>query len=329
MNKITIQEQACYWLNLKEEKCPDFNNEEFLKWLNLKEEHLHIYKKEKELRNNIKDISKDMLKELRDEVFNELEETKKRRSLFKTIISYSIASCLLLLVSFSIFDFFKSPEVLYSQEFISKNKVISNIKLPDDSIISIDSNSILKIKYYEKTREVILEKGKAFFWVKSNKNRPFLINANVTNVEVIGTKFEVSNINNHVDVKVSEGRVKVAKIFNENKKPKFLALLEKGQEVSINNYGEIEELQNINISNIALWEKGKLIFKQDSLKNVMQEFRKYLDIEVEFETIQSSLYPISGEFEVNKFDDLLKSLPLLHPLLIEKNTNKIVIKEKF
>lgn len=326
---MTIQEQACFWLNLKNEKHPDFDNEEFLKWLNEKEEHFIAYKKEEDLRASIKSIPSDILKELSNEVFQEIEAEEKRRSFFKTIIPYSVAASLLLVLSFSVFNFFKGPEALYTKEFNTKNKVLSNIKLPDNSIISLDSNTILNIKYYEKTREVELIKGKAFFSVKSNRQRPFLINANHTNVEVIGTRFEVVNKNNLVDVNVEEGRVKVAKIFNESKKPRILALLEKGQKVSINKYGEIDKLQDISIRNIALWEKGKLIFKQDNLKDVMKEFSKYLDIKVEFETKLSSSYLITGEFEPNKFDNLLKSLPLIHPILIEKNSNKILIKEKF
>ncbi|QKJ22883.1 FecR family protein [Poseidonibacter lekithochrous] len=329
MNKVTIQEQACNWLNLKKEKCPTFNNEEFLVWLNEKEEHFSAYKKEEELRKNISAISNDVLKELSSEVFNEIKENKNRKILFKAIIPYSLAASLLLILSFSIFEMFKGPEVLYSKEFITKNKVLTNIKLKDNSIISLDSNTTLKIKYYEKSREVLLKKGKAFFWVKSNRNRPFLINANFTNVEVIGTKFEVSNINNRVDVNVKEGRVKVAKVFNKNKKPRILVLLEKGQKVSLNSNGEIDKLQNINVKSIAPWEQGKLIFKQDSLKNVMYEFSKHLDIDVKFETKKSSLYAITGEFNTNKFDNLLKSLPLIHPISIERTANKILIKEKF
>ena len=329
MNNMTIQEQACYWLNLKNEKHPDFDNEEFLKWLNENEEHFIAYKKEEELRTSIKSMPSDLLKELSSEVFQEIEAEEKRRSLFKTIIPYTIAASLLLVLSVSVFNFFKGPEVLYTKKFNSKNKVLSNIKLPDDSIISLDSNTVLNIKYYEKTREVELIKGKAFFSVKSNRQRPFLINSNHTNVEVIGTMFEVSNQNNLVNVNVKEGRVKVAKIFNESKKPRILALLEKGQKVSLNKYGEIDKLQDVSISSIALWEKGKLIFKQDSLKDVMNEFSKYLDIQVAFETKLSSSYLITGEFEANKFEDLLKSLPLIHPISIEKNSNKILIKEKF
>ena len=329
MNSMTIQEQACYWLNLKNEKCPNFNNEEFLIWLNEKEEHYLIYKKEEELRKSIKAISSDMLKELSSEVFKEIEETKKRKSLFKTIIPYSLVASLLFIVSFSIFEIFKGPEVLYSKEFSSKNKVLTNIKLHDDSIVSLDVNTVLKVKYYEKSREVLLEKGKAFFWVKSNKNRPFLINTNHTNIEIVGTKFEVSSINNQVDVSVKEGRVKVAKIFNKNKKPRILLLLEKGQKVSLNSYGEIDKLQNITIDSIARWEQKKLLFKQNSLKEVMSEFSKYLDIDVKFDTKKSSLYVITGEFHTSKLDDLLKSLPLIHPISIERISNKILIKEKF
>jgi len=327
--KTTIQEQACMWLSLQDEKHPSFNQNDLLIWLNEKEDHFIAFEKEKSLKNKIKNIPSSDLKKLSNDVFAEIEADKKRKKIFKTIIPYSIAASLLLVLSFTLLEFLKTPDVLYSKSLNSENRILNNIKLPDDSKISLYTNTSLNVSFYKKTREVSLLEGKAVFSVSSNKDRPFIIKTNHTNIQVIGTKFEVINDKNIVVINVKEGKVKVSRILKDGKKTRILTFLEKGQKVSLDKYGEIKKIEPISTSKIALWEQEKLIFNQTSLKEVMNTFSKFLDIKVHFKSKLSSSYLITGEFEVSKMDDLLKSLPLIHPIIIEKNKDKILIKDKF
>lgn len=330
MNKIlSIQEQACIWLSLQDEKHSSFKQEELLSWLNEKEEHYFAFEKEKSLKRKIKNLSKDILKELSQEIFEELKIEKKRKHLFKTILPYTIAASLLLLLSSGIFTYYKKEEILFQRSYMSQQKVIKNILLKDQSIISLDSNTKLSIKYYKNTREVNLEQGSVVFSVHSNKSRPFIIKTNHTSIEVLGTTFEVSNINGFVNIKVKEGKVKIAKIYNINKEGKILALLKKGEKISLNKQGDVLKLTHLDVNTIALWEQGKLIFEQTPLKEVMNEFAKYLDIKINFENTLLESYLISGEFDVNGFDNLLTTLPLIHPIHIRKNKNIVYIKNKF
>src|SRR4030095_3597284 len=85
-----------------------------------------------------------------------------------------------------------------------------NDTLPDGSVVTVNKNSSISYlsKFKGETRQVAL-KGEAFFSVKSNKEKPFVISVNDVLITVVGTSFNVKNINGNTEVVVESGIVKV------------------------------------------------------------------------------------------------------------------------
>ena len=64
--------------------------------------------------------------------------------------------------------------------------------LPDGTTVYLNTNSkIIFPKRFEKNKREITLKGEAFFEVTKDKNRPFIINVNEAQVEVLGTSFNI------------------------------------------------------------------------------------------------------------------------------------------
>ena len=84
--------------------------------------------------------------------------------------------------------------------------------LPDGSVVTVNKGSSISYpsKFKGKTREVAL-KGEAFFNVTPNKDKPFVISINDVQVTVVGTSFNVKNINGNTEVVVETGVVRVTK----------------------------------------------------------------------------------------------------------------------
>ena len=79
---------------------------------------------------------------------------------------------------------------------------------------------------------------------------------------------------------------------------------------------------------IAVWQKDKLLFEQTNLSNVVNEFSKYLDYKVSIENKELESLPITGEFSINDFENLMKSLSIIHPINIHKIDNTFYIRKK-
>jgi len=84
--------------------------------------------------------------------------------------------------------------------------------LPDGSLVTVNKGSSISYpsKFKGKTREVALT-GEAFFNVTPNKAKPFIISINDVQITVVGTSFNVKNINGSTEVVVETGIVKVTK----------------------------------------------------------------------------------------------------------------------
>lgn len=80
--------------------------------------------------------------------------------------------------------------------------------LPDGTKVFLNQNTTLSFTddFGQDTRTVVL-KGEAYFDVKRDENRPFIIQANGTEVKVLGTSFNVRAYDQKVNVAVTSGKV--------------------------------------------------------------------------------------------------------------------------
>jgi transmembrane sensor len=91
-------------------------------------------------------------------------------------------------------------------------QAVLNDTLPDGSVVTINKGSSISYnsKLKGETRKVKL-KGEAFFNVTPNKKKPFVISVNDVQITVVGTSFNVKNINGNTEVVVETGIVQVTR----------------------------------------------------------------------------------------------------------------------
>src|ERR1700722_12075628 len=82
--------------------------------------------------------------------------------------------------------------------------------LPDGSKVELGAGSRITTEYSEATRGVTVDSGEAFFSVKKDAQRPFVVSAGDLRVIAVGTAFNVRRGDDRVVVAVEEGKVRVA-----------------------------------------------------------------------------------------------------------------------
>src|SRR3546814_14557130 len=65
------------------------------------------------------------------------------------------------------------------------------IALEDGSIVTLNGNSAVQIRYEDDIRRVVLRRGEASFEVAHNSERPFVVSADGVKVRAVGTEFVV------------------------------------------------------------------------------------------------------------------------------------------
>lgn len=83
------------------------------------------------------------------------------------------------------------------------------LDLPDGSVVQLNTDSAIKVRYSEQERRVELLRGEAHFDVAKNPARPFIVAADRVAVRAVGTAFNVRLLSDAVDVLVTEGKVQV------------------------------------------------------------------------------------------------------------------------
>lgn len=198
------------------------------------------------------------------------------------------------------------------------------IFLPDGSLVFLNSNSSISYsKNFKNKRELELT-GEAYFEVKSNPEKPFLVETEKIKTRVLGTSFNIQAYkNSQTKVSVNTGKVEVdLKDISEK------IILIKNQQLSLNNpNGPV--LTKDNSEDFIAWTKNTIVLKNTSLGEAAKILENWYDIEINFTNKELQELKISGKFKNEKFINILKSIAIVKQLEIELLTeNQILIREK-
>ena len=122
--------------------------------------------------------------------------------------------------------------------------------------------------------------GEAYFEVAKNASMPFKVIAGSSEVEVLGTHFNINSYMDESSVKTTllEGLVKVS-VTGNNQSPKFLKA---GQQTAINKDGKISVSNNADLDEAVAWKNGRLQFNSADLKSILRQISRWYDVDVEY-----------------------------------------------
>lgn len=318
----TIEQQATLWLIKEKDGLSKIEQNELNSWLNDNTDHQNAYDFNKMLQTSFQTLPSDMLEELSTKTNKGASRTK----IIEVIKPLAFAAMILLTLSIGMFRYLDDSKPVYMDDYITKNQINKKIFLPDDSTIVMDVKSKINIVFYKNTREVEFLKGKAIFSIAKDEKRPFIINSQNTRIKVVGTKFEVTNIENTTSIKVKEGTVKVSQTYNSYKEKRNF-ILKEGNQLSLDQNGKILTYGKIDIDKIATWEKGFFLFSDMPLLEAIGNFSRYTDLKVQYENSLVSHTLITGKFSISEFSNFIEALPKIYPLKIERNKGILKISQ--
>ncbi|ERJ59195.1 FecR family protein [Sphingobacterium paucimobilis] len=178
------------------------------------------------------------------------------------------------------------------------------ITLADGTRVWLNSSSTLKYPngFAAQNREVYLD-GEAYFEVAHNPNKPFVVHVDQMKVKVLGTKFNINSYNKKA-IKTSLVSGKVSVRIEEKER---ILYPENQAQVDILT-GRIS-IMPTNTEKITGWTKGKFIFDDEPLSNIMSTLSRWYGIKVHFGSEEAQKTTFTGTFY--KKDNLEKIMQLL------------------
>lgn len=163
---------------------------------------------------------------------------------------------------------------------IASSSQVEEMELPDGSVVRLNANS--SISYDESfgidNRNVSLIGG-ANFDVQRNEDLPFVITTTNSEVEVLGTSFEVMAYEDEsVEVNVTSGKVG----FKSTKAKGEPAVLEAGDRAVLSADGTEMQRAKVKNMNYAAWWTRELEFDNMKLEDIAKDLEKtyWVDVEV-------------------------------------------------
>lgn len=210
---------------------------------------------------------------------------------------------------------YTAKSALVNSEIYCPPSTRTMFNLPDGSQGWLNGGSTLKfpVEFKGKTRTVNLT-GEAFFDVKSDPKKPFLVEGDHIKVKAYGTSFNVMSypeerIN---EVTLVEGSIEV--LAKKNGTIQSLGTLDPGQICSYDRASSLYNISNADIEKHISWTSGKLVFKDDSFQDLVRKCNRWYNVNLVIKDKALTEYTYVGTFHDETLDEVLKFLCLTAPI---------------
>jgi transmembrane sensor len=223
-----------------------------------------------------------------------------------------------------------------------------SITLADGSVLQIDPESRLRIRLTQQERDVSLERGRAHFRVAKDPSRPFVVRAEATQVRAVGTQFGVEQSREGIVVTVAEGKVAVlardasrdgaAKRDGAGSAPPPVGpagtsgsaagaevLLSAGEQVIVPRRGPAEAVRAVDTDRELAWVAGRLVFDNDSVADVIEEFNRYNVVQLHVASPQLAQRSVSGVFDASEPESFIGFIQSVAPVNVRRAGQDITI----
>ena len=261
------------------------------------------------------------------EILNETDDYVEEISIpiwKKPWFKWAVAAMLFL--SFGMTFYVQKDNILYKNYQTAYGET-QTINLPDGSRVTLNANSLLRLKRFgfvsAPIREVFLD-GEAEFSVKHKlDNQRFIVKTSQKlEVEVLGTEFSVFARTRGSKVVLTKGKVKVN--YGVGKQQHSI-MMKPGDLVSLDKKGEVKlkEIQNVKV--YTAWKSHRFIFDNTSLEEITYQIEETFGVHIQINSADLANRTVTGTFSAEQADDLIAILQELLTLQYEKNADGTVV----
>lgn len=202
---------------------------------------------------------------------------------------------------------------------------IRNVALEDGSTAMLDTQSAIAVSLREDRRTIDLIAGDAWFDVAHDKRRPFVVRHAGLLVRATGTAFEVSALDDGVEVTVSEGVVEVSREGSAQ----VLATLRAGDRWSLN-AGQIARrmLDAAQVERKLSWREGMIVLDGDTLSAAIGNFNRYNAGQIRIASPDLASRRVYGAFRSRDPEGLAGALAIALDARVEREGNDFLIFNK-
>lgn len=250
--------------------------------------------------------------------FSEMKSDHKPKTIRWVHFATRLAAMVVLTIGLGfLFREFGKSEPYYYATFEGETRWVT---LPDSSKVRLNESTLLTVAedFNESERNIEL-KGEAFFEIKRDESRPFIIQTDKARTRVLGTSFNIRALEGEprVEIYVVSGKVSFSSEQSE-------LILTKGMAA---NFSKVEQTVALDQSggNALAWHSENLKFNDTPLNQVFDDLSDYFNVEFQVSNNQIYNCRFTGEFKQPDLEEILKVISISADIFYTKNNNSYTI----
>ena len=195
-----------------------------------------------------------------------------RTVLFRRVVRYAVAACLLLALGASVFVYQWWQENR-SVELVADAR-LQVCRLPDGTVVTLSPHATLSYNPgdFKTGKRAVVLKGTAYFEVTHNPQTPFSVTTQYARVKVLGTRFQVQESGRETRAWVRDGRVLFASSAHGGG-----VVLTRGMEAVLSHGSSVPRRVTPSL-NPEAWRTGSFVYNDAPLEKVLEELSRYYGV---------------------------------------------------
>jgi transmembrane sensor len=192
--------------------------------------------------------------------------------------------------------------------------------LPDGSSLMLRAQSSVVLEFTPKQRYLrVQENSEAYFDVRRDPARPFIVRAGAIEILAVGTAFDVRHDADRVQVTVAEGKVRISAPGHADSH----AVAGERFEFA----GTRIALEKIDEPRVLSWREGQLAYDGVALREVLRDINRYSTQRIDVGDARAADIPYTGTVFVSSIPDWLRALELSYPVRAVTGPDDAIILE--
>jgi transmembrane sensor len=214
-----------------------------------------------------------------------------------------------------------------AQTYQTATGQVRNIVLPDGSLVGLNTQTELEWVGNPHDRRVRLIRGEAYFQVVHDPSRPFRILLAHSQVQVLGTRFDVYQMaNGDVRVSVISGTVAVEALDDGvDAAPLWSRRLTSGQQIEYSPVGLVADVHTIVAPKVIRWRQGMLETQGEPLSDFISDLSRYTDERIVIADPRAATQRVGGAFNVHNIDGTLDRLGRIAPVTVTHEKGEVIL----
>ena len=198
-------------------------------------------------------------------------------------------------------------------------------RLADNSVLHLNTDSAVSVRYSKSERLVTLMSGQAEIEVAHEANRVFRVHTRSADIIDIGTQFDVRLEQGSTVVTVVQGRVAVAPQSSSPNSAVGSIELTANQQLRVTEGQWPATPVTVDAERTTSWLHRQIAFDHEPLERVAAEYNRFTSRPIEIATPALRTLRISGVFATDDADTFIAFLRTLKGVRIEVTETRILV----